>query len=309
MEDKRLEGNTFGQPLKEEHNVENRGENTQYTEQSINRKGLLAEVHKIGASRLVGFLYWTNLAAICLLMIGFVAPGWATFTANHRLYYHEYSYKKTESDYKATYNVYQDYALWYMTQCVDYDEYDDVDDKKCETMTYRTIRNVYRDKYNDLSKIEIGDRELEGDDDMCLFRGAGLVMSHAKITRVQTLYTAGSLLSIATLYIWTWYRNELASGKFRKFSRLKWLLMLTVSAVSAATLLISVTMIASVRADVFSGENPENLEASLGSVFAGLGGGLMALMTVLIFMQLICCRTPGTYICSCTDEPGDGAYL
>ncbi|XP_060605169.1 uncharacterized protein LOC132757796 isoform X2 [Ruditapes philippinarum] len=304
MEDIQHAENPDDHHVNEVYHVENREEN----KQSTDRKGLLTGVQMIGAVRLVGFLYWTNLAVIIFLLIGFVAPGWVTFTANHRLYYQDYTLKKAEADYKSVFNVYQDYALWYMTQCIDYNEYDDVDDTKCETMTYRTIGHICKNKYYEYSKIEIGNKELEGDD-ICLFRGAGVVMNFSKMTRVQTLYTAGFLLSLGTLYIWTGYRALLANGQFKSLSRLKWLIMLAVSALSAVTLLDPVIVFALVRGDVFKEEYDEKMETSLGSVFACLGGGLMAIMAILVFLQLLCCRTPDTYICSCTDESGKGASV
>jgi hypothetical protein len=64
-----------------------------------------------------------------------------------------------------------------------------------------------------------------------------------------------------------------------------------------------------VRGDVFKEEYDEKMETSLGSVFACLGEGLMAIMAILVFLQLLCCRTPDTYICSCTDQPGKGASV
>ena len=161
------------QPLSAEINMENRGESVQIPDQSSNRKAVLAEVHKVGATRLAGFLYWTNIAGIVCLIIGFVAPGWIAFSARHRMYPPENSYRQSESDFKYV-RVYQDYSLFYMTQCAENNDYTNGEYyHTCETMSYRTIDHLYRDRRFDYSKIEIGYKEITGDD-RCIFRGAGL---------------------------------------------------------------------------------------------------------------------------------------
>ncbi|XP_053374186.1 uncharacterized protein LOC123531934 [Mercenaria mercenaria] len=161
MDTKENVESTFDQPLHPEQNAQQQdtcATGGQVSQQTNNKKDKQATAQKRGAVRMAGFLFWVNLAGILMLLVGFVAPGWLTIKANQKMHKSSYSYDSGTPSH--LYNVYQDYALWYVTQCYEHDGRNTV----CETMTYRTIDDVYGGNNNDYEKIEIGEMEKVGDD-------------------------------------------------------------------------------------------------------------------------------------------------
>ncbi|XP_053373740.1 uncharacterized protein LOC123532583 [Mercenaria mercenaria] len=199
----------------------------QVSQQTNNKKDKQATMKKRGAVRMAGFLFWINLVGVLLLLVGFVAPGWLTIKANQRLHKSSYALYYDSETPSYLHNVYQDYALWYVTQCYEHDGRNTV----CETMTYRTIDGIYGEDNTNYEKIEIGEMEKVGDDRF-VFHGAGLVLF----------------------------------------------------------LLVPVFMFAVVRGDLRENELSVKFYDSLGSAFAGCGGGVMALIAITIFLQLVFCR-------------------
>ncbi|XP_045169160.1 uncharacterized protein LOC123531921 [Mercenaria mercenaria] len=290
--------NTSDQPLSPEQYAEFK-EDYGTTEIPISQQPIRAKDNRdkkknIGAVRMAGFLFWLNFAGVLLLLVGFVAPGWLTAKTDQKLYRNSYSYDSGTPLH--LYNVYQDYALWYITQCYEHDGRNTV----CETMTYRTIDDVYGEEKSDYEKIEIGEMEKVGDDRF-MFHGAGLVFSYSEVVRVETLYTIGLLIALFTLYKFYQFRAGVTDGKRTILSKLKWALLLILTVLSVVLVLVPVFMFVLVRGKLEK-DYHSDVYTPFGSVFAGIGGGIMALVPISIFMQLVCCRNTDEYICSCTDE-------
>jgi hypothetical protein len=122
-------------------------------------------VHQ-GEVQKVNVLFWCNFIGVLLLLVGFVAPGWLTVTAEHKLTYIPSSWSGRTIHIQ---DVYQDYALWYVTQCYPHDG----TNVECETMTYRSISGIYADEVTSYEKLEIAELKNEGGDKF-MFHGVAL---------------------------------------------------------------------------------------------------------------------------------------
>lgn len=259
---------------------------------------------KKGATSMAAFLFWTNLAAVVLLLIGFVTPGWLTINVRQILHYSKYS--SYGSGDRVTYtDVFQDYSLWYITQCYDLGG----TSFKCQTRTYRTIEGLHEricESY-DCRKIEIGSLEITDKSSVLYFFDAALVFSYSELVRSQALYTVGLLLSCATLYVWCKFRRGVADEKCLGFSNKKWLLLFLFGVLSALFVLIPVFMYAAVSGKIgndFTGD----VKSPLGVVFGGFGGAMLVVCYTGVLMHLICCRSEKDFYI-CTNSPVDERAL
>jgi hypothetical protein len=126
----------------------------------VNQAGALPSVRR------VNILFWSNFVGVLLLLVGFVAPGWLTVTAEHKLTYIPSSWSGRTQHIQ---DVYQDYALWYVIQCYPHDG----KSIECETMTYRSISGIYADEVTSYEKLAIAKLENEGGDKF-MFHGVAL---------------------------------------------------------------------------------------------------------------------------------------
>lgn len=129
------------------------------------------EWKKKGAARMAAFMFWSNAVGVVLLVIGFVTPGWLTVNTDQELFYYQSSSYYGDGNRFISTDVYQDYSLWYITQC-----YEDGSSYECETMTYRTIKAISENvcaSYN-CDRIVIGSMEITDTSSMIFLSNAAI---------------------------------------------------------------------------------------------------------------------------------------
>ncbi|XP_060605173.1 uncharacterized protein LOC132757797 isoform X2 [Ruditapes philippinarum] len=169
------------QPVNALYDPERDDAGTQSAERTSmqSRKKLLEE----GANSFAGFLYWTHVIGVIFLIVGFVAPGWLTIKTRQTVL-EEYGTSLTSK------LVFQDYSLWYITQCTFSD-----DVMICDSITYRLINAALRGTCGSCHKLRINEYETES---FMVYSGAGLVFSYGEFVRAQVLYTLGILIAVGS---------------------------------------------------------------------------------------------------------------
>lgn len=241
----------------------------------------------------VGFLFWTNALAVMFLLVGFAVPGWLTVTTRQIM---------TDHNDDVTYDlVYQDYSIWYVTQCnwaktAPYKS-------SCETRSYRLLKSL---KEVLAARVDV---EFTGRAEL-YFSGFGLVFSESVVTAFQTLYTLCIAVALALLALLNSTRGSVNQGRYSATIKLK-VLWVILALVSVIFTFVSVGMFLKVRGKLHqpSKEFGDNVKSSFGIVFAGIGGALMIILVIaILFCHFVDCSALFGKVPSSSDkgeEPGN----
>ncbi|XP_060606738.1 uncharacterized protein LOC132759031 [Ruditapes philippinarum] len=240
----------------------------------VNQAGALPSVRR------VNILLWSNFVGVLLLLVGFVAPGWLTVTAEHKLTYIPSSWSGRTQHIQ---DVYQDYALWYVIQCYPHDG----KSIECETMTYRSISGIYADEVTSYEKLAIAKLENEGGDKF-MFHGVALIFGFSKFVQIQTLYTMALLISFALLYVWYDLRKKVVRGTSNGPSKWMWIFLILLTILAIVLIFIGVFIFVGVR-----GNLGYELGTAFGLLFAVFGGCFLGVVFVTELVQVLCCSNFG----------------
>ncbi|XP_060606737.1 uncharacterized protein LOC132759029 [Ruditapes philippinarum] len=233
-----------------------------------------------GEVQKVNVLFWCNFVGVLLLLVGFVAPGWLTVTAEHKLTYSSWSGRTQHIQ-----DVYQDYALWYVIQCYPHDG----TNIECETMTYRSINGIYADEVTSYEKLEIAELKNEGGDKF-MFHGVALVFGFSKFVQIQALYTMALLISFALLYAWYDLRKKVVKGTSNGHSKWMWIFLILLTILAIVLIFIGVFIFVAVLGEF--GPAVE-LGTAFGLLFAVFGGCFLGVVFVAELVQVLCCSNFG----------------
>ncbi|XP_060605175.1 uncharacterized protein LOC132757797 isoform X4 [Ruditapes philippinarum] len=264
------------QPVNALYDPERDDAGTQSAERTSmqSRKKLLEE----GANSFAGFLYWTHVIGVIFLIVGFVAPGWLTIKTRQTVL-EEYGTSLTSK------LVFQDYSLWYITQCTFSD-----DVMICDSITYRLINAALRGTCGSCHKLRINEYETES---FMVYSGAGLVFSYGEFVRAQVLYTLGILIAVGSFREFRSIRINIKKAIDVNMTTKAWVFLLLTESLCACFVSYPAFMFLLMNFNIESG-----VQTPVGSVLAVLGGILMALVTFTILLQIICCRNnKNVYLC------------